>query len=69
MVMPRTRQEEIESASDTAYWGWVLGGITWVVFVVGMGSVLGIWEWAWDVPDVRFSPLLSSSCVFGGVDC
>lgn len=64
MVMPRTRQEEIESASDTAYWGWVLGGITWVVFVVGMGSVLGIWEWAWDVPDVRFPPLLSSSPVF-----
>lgn len=56
VVMSRTRQEEIESASDTAYWGWVLGGITWVVFVVGMGSVLGVWEWAWDVPDVRFSP-------------
>lgn len=62
VVMSRTRQEEIESASDTAYWGWVLGGITWVVFVVGMGSVLGVWEWAWDVPDVRFS-LHFISCV------
>lgn len=58
MVMPRTRQEEIESASDTAYWGWVLGGVTWVVFVVGMGSVLGVWEWAWDVPGVCFPPPL-----------
>lgn len=57
MVMPRTQQEEIESAADTAYWGWVLGGITWVVFVVGMGSVLGVWEWAWDVPGVCFTPL------------
>lgn len=54
MVMPRSRQEEIASAADTAYWGWVVGGATWVVFVVGMGSVLGVWEWAWDVPEVRF---------------
>lgn len=23
---------------------------TWVVFVVGMGSVLGIWDWAWFGP-------------------
>lgn len=58
MMMSRTRQEEIESASDTAYWGWLLGGVTWMVFVVGMGSVLGVWEWAWDVPEVHFPPPL-----------
>lgn len=46
------RQQEIESAADTAYYGFVVLGATWVVFVVGMGSVLGVWEWAWDVPDV-----------------
>jgi len=47
------RQQEIESAADTAYYGFVVLGATWIVFVVGMGSVLGVWEWAWDVPDVR----------------
>lgn len=38
---------EDESAADTAYWGWVVLLSTWVVFVVGMGSVMGVWEWAW----------------------
>ncbi|KAL7276673.1 hypothetical protein RUND412_000333 [Rhizina undulata] len=54
MVMPRTRQEELDSAADTAYWGWVVFGVTWIVFVVGMGSVLGVWEWAWDVGESPF---------------
>ncbi|RPB09416.1 hypothetical protein P167DRAFT_510731 [Morchella conica CCBAS932] len=55
VVMARTRQEEMDSAADTAYWGWVVLGATWVVFVVGMGSVLGVWEWAWDVPGSPFA--------------
>lgn len=54
VVMARTRQEEMDSAADTVYWGWVVLGATWVVFVVGMGSVLGVWQWAWDVPGVSF---------------
>ncbi|KAJ6261893.1 hypothetical protein Dda_2692 [Drechslerella dactyloides] len=33
--------------ADTVWWGWVVLVTTWVVFVVGMGSVLGIWDWAW----------------------
>ncbi|KAF3908518.1 hypothetical protein ABW21_db0205819 [Orbilia brochopaga] len=36
--------------SDTVWWGWVVLVTTWVVFVVGMGSVLGIWDWAWYGP-------------------
>ncbi|EWC48176.1 hypothetical protein DRE_02280 [Drechslerella stenobrocha 248] len=33
--------------ADTVWWGWVLLVTTWVVFVVGMGSVVGMWDWAW----------------------
>ena len=40
------RSEE-ESAADTVFWGWVVLLSTWAVFVVGMGSVAGVWEWAW----------------------
>lgn len=43
----RSRQEEDASAQDTVFWGWVVLLSTWVVFVVGMGSVVGVWEWAW----------------------
>ena len=32
---------------DTLFWGWVVLLSTWVVFVVGIGSVIGVWEWAW----------------------
>jgi hypothetical protein len=35
--------------TETMFWGWVVLASTWVVFVVGMGSVLGVWEWAWGV--------------------
>lgn len=40
-------RSEDESAADTVYWGWVVLLSAWVVFVVGMGSVMGVWEWAW----------------------
>ncbi|KAF8542290.1 hypothetical protein BDD12DRAFT_729469 [Trichophaea hybrida] len=43
----RSRQEEYTSAQDTVFWGWVVLLSTWVVFVVGIGSVMGVWEWAW----------------------
>ncbi|KAG0127055.1 hypothetical protein HOY82DRAFT_490917 [Tuber indicum] len=55
------RQQEIESAADTAYYGFVVLGATWIVFVVGMGSALGIWEWAWDVPDSPFLKIANES--------
>lgn len=31
------------------FYGWVVLLSTWAVFVVGMGSVFGVWDWAWDV--------------------
>jgi hypothetical protein len=38
---------EVGDPGDTLFWGWVVLLSTWVVFVVGIGSVLGVWEWAW----------------------
>ncbi|KAH7362962.1 hypothetical protein B0T11DRAFT_281799 [Plectosphaerella cucumerina] len=42
--------------SETEWWGWVILVVTWVVFVVGMGSCLGIWSWAWDVGTTPYAP-------------
>lgn len=35
--------------SETAFWGYVIFVITWLVFVVGIGSCFDVWSWAWDV--------------------
>ncbi|KAN0098344.1 hypothetical protein V8E51_014007 [Hyaloscypha variabilis] len=42
--------------SETAWWGWVVLIVTWVVFVTGMGSCLGVWSWAWDVGETPYAP-------------
>lgn len=42
--------------SETEWWGWVILIVTWVVFVVGMGSSLGVWSWAWDVGTTPYAP-------------
>lgn len=42
--------------SETRAWGWVLLVITWIVFVVGMGSCFGVWSWAWDVGETPYAP-------------
>lgn len=42
--------------SETEWWGWVILVVTWVVFVTGMGSCLGIWSWAWDVGTTPYAP-------------
>jgi len=42
--------------SQTEWWGWVVLIVTWVVFVVGMGSCLGVWSWAWDVEQKPYAP-------------
>lgn len=44
------------SSADTEYWGWVILIATWIVFVVGMGSCLGVWSWAWDVGETPYAP-------------
>ena len=42
--------------SETEWWGWVVLGVTWFVFVIGMGSCLGVWSWAWDVGKTPYAP-------------
>ncbi|KAL8770882.1 MAG: hypothetical protein Q9209_003533 [Squamulea sp. 1 TL-2023] len=42
--------------SETRWWGWVVLIVTWIVFVVGMGSCLGVWSWAWDVGETPSAP-------------
>jgi hypothetical protein len=42
--------------SDTEWWGWIILIATWIIFVVGMGSCLGVWSWAWDVGETPYAP-------------
>lgn len=42
--------------SETEWWGWIILIATWTVFVVGMGSCLGVWSWAWDVGETPYAP-------------
>lgn len=42
--------------TETEWWGWVVLIVTWVVFVTGMGSVFGVWNWAWDVGTTPYAP-------------
>lgn len=42
--------------SETEWWGWVVLVVTWIVFVVGMGSSFGLWSWAWDVGETPYAP-------------
>jgi hypothetical protein len=34
---------------QTEFWGWIILIVTWIVFVVGMGSCLDVWVWCWDI--------------------
>jgi len=40
----------------TASWGYFILLVTWIVFVVGMGSCFGVWSWAWDVGETPYAP-------------
>lgn len=42
--------------SETEWWGWIILIVTWVVFVVVMGSCFGVWSWAWDVGETPYAP-------------
>lgn len=42
--------------SETEWWGWVIFVVTWIVFVVGMGSCFEVWSWAWDVGQTPYAP-------------
>lgn len=42
--------------AETEWWGWIILVVTWLVFVIGMGSCLGVWSWAWDVGKTPYAP-------------
>lgn len=42
--------------SETRWWGWIILCVTWIFFVVGMGSCFGVWSWAWDVGETPYAP-------------
>ena len=42
--------------SETRWWGWLILFVTWIVFVVGMGSCFEVWSWAWDVGETPYAP-------------
>lgn len=42
--------------AETEWWGWVVLTVTWFVFVMGMGSCLDVWSWAWDVGKTPYAP-------------
>lgn len=42
--------------SETEWWGWIILLVTWLVFVVGIGSCFEVWSWAWDVGETPYAP-------------
>ena len=42
--------------SETEWWGWIILIVTWMGFVIGMGSCFGVWSWAWDVGETPYAP-------------
>jgi hypothetical protein len=40
------RKREQNGLRDTVQWGYFLLLTTWVVFVLGIGGVCGVWDWS-----------------------
>ncbi|KAI0119190.1 hypothetical protein F4814DRAFT_231177 [Daldinia grandis] len=53
---PLPTAHENHDYSETEWWGWVVLIVTWFVFVIGMGSCLNVWSWAWDVGTTPYAP-------------
>ena len=49
-------QEITWNYAETEWWGWIILIVTWLVFVVGMGSCFEVWSWAWDVGETPYAP-------------
>lgn len=49
-------EEDEWDYSETAFWGYIILIVTWIVFVVGMGSCFGVWSWAWAVGSTPYAP-------------
>jgi nucleolysin TIA-1/TIAR len=51
-----SHSQDIWDYSETEWWGWIILVVTWIVFVIGMGSCFGVWSWAWDVGETPYAP-------------
>ncbi|RPA87113.1 hypothetical protein BJ508DRAFT_410666 [Ascobolus immersus RN42] len=56
------RKDVSDSSADTIFYGWVVLISTWVAFVIGIGSVFGVWDWAWDVTPVNGTAQQGGPC-------
>ncbi|KAF8450180.1 hypothetical protein BGX38DRAFT_512329 [Terfezia claveryi] len=70
---PLTPRDSIDPLADTVWWGYFILLSTWLIFVIGMGNVLSVWGWAWDVPSDHPIPILSflqndGNRILGGED-
>lgn len=55
---PGTASDMMETwdYSETEWWGWIILIVTWLGFVIGIGSCFGVWSWAWDVGETPYAP-------------
>ncbi|KAI6090887.1 hypothetical protein F4821DRAFT_228110 [Hypoxylon rubiginosum] len=53
---PLPAAHEDRDYNETAWWGWIVLAVTWFVFIIGMGSCLNVWSWAWDVGTTPYAP-------------
>jgi len=53
---PDMSLQESWDYSETEWWGWIILIVTWLVFVIGMGSSFGVWSWSWDVGETPYAP-------------
>ncbi|KAI1763042.1 hypothetical protein GGR53DRAFT_499383 [Hypoxylon sp. FL1150] len=53
---PLPAAHEDHNYNETAWWGWIVLAVTWFVFIIGMGSCLNVWSWAWDVGTTPYAP-------------
>ncbi|KAI1452940.1 hypothetical protein F4805DRAFT_401601 [Annulohypoxylon moriforme] len=53
---PLPTAHEDHDYNETEWWGWVVLVVTWFVFIIGMGSCLNVWSWAWDVGTTPYAP-------------
>ena len=51
-----TQSDDTWDYSTTSLYGWLILLTTWLVFIVGMGSCLDVWSWAWDVGETPYAP-------------
>lgn len=53
---PQGPEPPVHGYETTARFGALILAVTWLIFVIGMGSCLDVWSWAWDVGETPYAP-------------